>query len=122
MSDVVRKSMTKRRWSPTPYPAGITHTPVTITSCVCHTASIALEPRKNVAPSFLPVYSLIASFILKPLGLVSVLPMLFEYISSLASMQTMRRLPFALHFSSCFMRSSRNLFLGQVVSFYFVMK
>ncbi len=45
-SNVVAKSTTKRRWSPTPYPTGITHAFATVTSVVAYLASIGTLPWK----------------------------------------------------------------------------
>ncbi len=93
ISNGVAKSTTKRRWSPTPYPTGITHAFTTATSLVAHTASIVTLPWKYVAPSLLVVSSPTTSFIPRLCRSVSSRPSSPLYIFLLASRHTINCSP-----------------------------
>jgi hypothetical protein len=114
-SDGVAKSMTKRQWSPTPYPTGIAHALATVTLLVAQMASIGMLPLKYVAPRVFAVKSPITSFIPRPCRSVNCHPSCPLYMFLFASRHSISHSPFFCH---CFIlrsRSSLNCFLGHVL-------
>ncbi len=110
------------RWSPTPYPKGITHALLISRSPDIHIPSTGFDPWKNVAPGLAPMCCTIASLksspFLSPSSFLSGLLMM----CLLWSIKRIIWSPDSHHFLICLVKSCQNRTRGQVRSFFFVIK
>jgi hypothetical protein len=110
------------RWSPMPYPNGITQLLLTSKSPNIHNPSIGNFPWKNVAPELVPVCWRIASHRSSPSLFASAFPRGPLIMCSLWSRKRTTWLPFARHFVSWVAKCVWKRTIGQVRSFFLVMK
>jgi hypothetical protein len=122
ISDSSVMSNTNMRWSPTPYPNGITHAFTSSMSLDTHSPSIGLLPQKNVVPVRFPVCCRTASCSARPEVLARARPKGPSYVCSLWSIIRMILSPAIRHLASWSRRWTQNSLFGQVMSWCFVMK
>jgi hypothetical protein len=109
-------------WLPIPKPKSMTQALLMSKLSDTHNPSIGLDPQKNVAPGQDPVWCTIASRRPNFAFSASSLPSCPLRICSLWSMKSMIWSPPACHSWICFVKYFRNRTLGNVRSFFFVMK